>query len=189
MKSDIDFEGLAKAIGGLDRWAKNCHAQSLAIVRSGFLPSTARVARGFYPGIGSQHSWVVLGDPYSAHTPIIDGTLWSYTDEAPRFVTGHNYSLPHTPHGSGTSIRDLGETKGPLIELPGLSKPARDFLAKHAPNGLGIINWHHLANSCVEGWPSGEIIDAMYRHKTLRALIPIDIVGMLTEHNPGGLYR
>ena len=40
----------------------------------------------------------------------------------------------------------------------------------------------------MEGWPSREIIAAAYADDRLRVLIPIDIVGMLTDANPGGLF-
>jgi hypothetical protein len=40
----------------------------------------------------------------------------------------------------------------------------------------------------MEGWPSSEIIAAMDDTDELRALVPIDILGMVTDRNPGGLY-
>jgi hypothetical protein len=40
----------------------------------------------------------------------------------------------------------------------------------------------------VEGWPAAEIIDAIYNTPELTTWVPIDIVGMLTDRNPKGLY-
>ena len=41
----------------------------------------------------------------------------------------------------------------------------------------------------VEDWPAGEIFAAMDDTEGLKALVPIDKLGMLTDRNPGGLYR
>src|SRR6185312_17037752 len=68
---------IVQSIGGLEQFHHNCHACSLAIVRTKLLPQNARVARGFHSAIMSQHSWVVLGDPYDPKSIILDGTLWS----------------------------------------------------------------------------------------------------------------
>ena len=39
----------------------------------------------------------------------------------------------------------------------------------------------------VGGWPAGEIFEAMTHTKGLEALVPIDLLGMLTDLNPDGL--
>jgi hypothetical protein len=57
-----------------------------------------------------------------------------------------------------------------------------------APDGLDIRGWHVLAHSPVRGWPAAEIIGAMYDTPRLKMIPPIDIVGMLTDKNPNGLY-
>lgn len=102
-----------------------CHEASLALVRSGVLPEGARVARGSCPGVGGQHSWVVLGgDCYDRKAQVIDPTLWCYDN----------------------AVREI---------------------------------WKGRAD---------EIIGAMYDDERLSALVPIDIVGMITDRNPGGLY-
>lgn len=54
---------LAEATGiPFARWARNCHVISLALLRTGLF-GRGRIARGFCRGVGSQHSWIILGDP------------------------------------------------------------------------------------------------------------------------------
>ncbi len=187
----IPKKQLIEAIGGLDSWDKQCHACSLALIRTGLLPDDARVARGWCGSVASQHSWVVLGSPYDETAPILDGTLWSYTGQSPRLFFCPRGNLQYTPHGAG-SIWEYGCPEGPtdkIIELDAnFSKTATDFLDMAAPNGLDRLGWNVLAHAPVGGWPAKEIIGAMYDDLRLRALIPIDVVGMLTDRNPGGLY-
>ena len=182
---------LIKAIGGLEKWAKRCHECSIALIRTGLLPDSARVARGWCGSVTSQHSWVVIGDPYDEYAPILDGTLWSYTDQDPMLFYCPRGNNQYTPHGAG-SIWNYGrpaDPTGEVIELDAdLSKEARDFLALAAPNGLDRWGWQSLATSPVGGWPSKEIISAMDDDERLSALVPIDIVGMLTDKNPSELY-
>jgi len=181
---------IVKRIGGLDKWAKRCHECSLAIVRTGLLADNARVARGWCGSVGSQHSWVVLGNPYDENTPIIDGTLWSYTNQTPRLFVNLRGNLQYKPHGAG-SIWDYGrpdDRSGEVITLSGLSKTAKDFLDAAGPSGLDYTGWSVLANAPVGGWPAKEILSAMYEDDRLSALIPIDVVGMVTDKNPGDLY-
>ncbi len=186
----VDKNLIIEAIGGLDKWAKRCHECSLAIVRSGLLPDNARVARGWCGSVDSQHSWVVLGNPYGENTPIIDGTLWSYTNQAPRLFFNPKGNLQYTPHGAG-SIWDYGrpdDRNGEVITLAGLSKTAKDFLDIAGPLGLDYMGWSVLAHAPVGGWPAKEIISAMYDDDRLSALVPIDVVGMITDKNPDELY-
>jgi hypothetical protein len=61
---------------------------------------------------------------------------------------------------------------------------ARGLLAEQINDRQG---WSVLAHAPVGGWPAGEIIDAMCE-SGLDAVIPIDIVGMVTDRNPQGLY-
>lgn len=175
-------------------WAHQCHAISHAIVRSGiYAHLNPRVARGTVPGVRSQHSWVVLGeDCYDAETEILDLTLWSYLPQAPVVYCGNRQTWMHTPHGSG-NIFMTGMPQshgGPAIkltpEIP-LDKRAINFLALLGP--LDVRGWHTLAHLPVEGWPAKQIITAMYQTPSIRPLIPIDIVGMVTDLNPQGLYR
>lgn len=184
---------LVDAIGGLDKWSHRCHECSLALVRTGILPDVARVARGVCRGVALQHSWVVLGNPYDPRAPIIDGTRWSWTGSTPTldyYPTGRSHE--YIPKGAG-SIWDYGKPPLPLgdvIELEAeLSPLAQSFLELAAPRGLDRDGWHVLANSPVSGWPAGEILGAMYDDDRLRPLIPIDVVGMVTDRNPEELYR
>jgi hypothetical protein len=173
--------------------AGDCHAVSLAIVKAGVL-GRSRVARGTCLGVGGQHSWVVRGDDcYRIGAEIVDPTLWSYDTNIAGVWTGRlAKSGRHRPHGFG-SIWDYGKptrSDGPIIELtPGepLSAMARAFLRLIEP--LDRTGWSTLAHAPVGGWPAAEIIAAMCDTEGLGPLIPIDIVGMLTDRNPGGLYR
>lgn len=170
--------------------AKQCHAVSLALVKSGKV-GKARVARGFCRGVGGQHSWVVLGwDCYADDAVICDPTLWSYDSTVKDVWFGSATDRRHLPHGAGSIWRAgrPADPTGPIVELPGvasLSRMAQDFLSLLGP--LDRQGWGILANLPMGGWPSGEIIEAMYKGG-MEELIPIDIVGMVTDLNPGGLY-
>jgi hypothetical protein len=168
-------------------WPHQCHAASLQMV---LLVGEGRVARGSCPGVPGQHSWVVLGgDCYDRRAPIIDPTLWSYDPRVDGIATGKASDRPHTPHGSG-SIFDWGKPGtygGPTIELDvEWSGDARRFLDLLGP--LDRRGWADLAHAPVGGWPAREIITAMHGDDRLAALVPIDIVGMVTDLNPSGLY-
>jgi len=180
---------IVQSIGGLEQFHHNCHACSLAIVRTKLLPQNARVARGFHSAIMSQHSWVVLGDPYDPKSIILDGTLWSYTNRPPVLYCGR--SREYRPKGSGR-IWDHGFPPLPTTEIipldAELSDNAKIFLSTVAPNGLDFNGWIRLANSPVQGWPCKEIFTAMYQNDKLRGVIPIDVIGMITDMNPGKLY-
>jgi hypothetical protein len=173
----------------LEEFAYQCHAASLLLVQSGAL-GPSRVARGTCHGVGSQHSWVVLGDDcYDAAATVVDPTLWSYDDTVSGVWSGPASDRPHTPHGAG-SIWLWGGPAEAVDEVVTLdhdfSASALGFLDLLGP--LDLNGWVTLAHAPVEGWPSKEILTAMYRDKRLRAFIPIDIVGMVTDANPGGLY-
>lgn len=172
-------------------WARQCHMVSLAIVRSGLLPEEARVARGHTPGVVSQHSWAVLGDPYDDEATIVDATLWSYVRSTPTILVAQASDRPHVPHGSG-SIWAWGRPPEPVSEVIELASDpgerANDFLRLAAPQGLDRQGWMVLAHAPVGGWPAKEIITAMSETLELRAMVPIDILGMITDLNPNGLY-
>jgi hypothetical protein len=172
-------------------WAHQCHAMSLALVRSGLLPTGARVARGSARKVGSQHSWAVLGDPYDPGVTVVDITLWSYDPTAPVIYVAKASDRPHTPHGMG-SIWRWGRPPEPVSEVlelgSELSPIASDFLALAAPTGLDLRGWMFLANAPVQGWPAQEILTAMSQNPRLAATIPIDILGMVTDRNPKSLY-
>lgn len=210
-----DVRELAQKIAGHDgsSWAHNCHVAAISVVNSGMFPGS-RVARGSAHGVLGQHSWVVIPDnsddfpdtlanAYDPHARIFDPTLWSYDESVQGIWEGPNLQR-HRPKGLGhIEIFNLpyfhGETDD-VIEMPSeisnkLSYKARDFLVnigaidyKTRRTALPVRNWMALANAPVEGWPSAEIIDAMAQVDQLNVFIPIDIVGMLTTRNPGGLY-
>lgn len=184
-------EVVLEVLGDLRRYWHDCHAAALALKRSGALPPDARVARGAVQGVGGQHSWVVLDDDvYKPYAWVIDPTYWSYDDlaSAPYVVVQRAIARArwYLPHGHGR----LGE-----LPLPGTSEPvalevtdaeARAFLRKVGP--LDPLGWMRLFNGPMGGWPARTIVAAAYDDDRLRALIPIDVAGMLTDRNPGGLY-
>jgi hypothetical protein len=189
-----DHHRLAHLIGvPFPDWKSNCHSISLALLRTGEF-GDGRVARGTAVGVSSQHSWIVLGDDcYSPDAVIVDPTLQLNRGILPpRIITGRAEDLSNTPHGFG-SIWDYGKPLSPMgdiIELTPaaqLSGEARVFLGMIGP--LDLLGWSQLANSPVFGWPAAEIIAAIDDTPPLRALVPIDILGMLTNRNPGRLYR
>lgn len=177
--------------GPWETWAQQCHAVSLAIVKSGLLIDSARVARGTALGVRGQHSWIVLGDDvYANDADILDPTLWSYDGARSPLLLRTNASRgTHRPHGLGSifAVGKPASTGGEPIELSGLSQDAQSFLDILGP--LDIRGWMQLLHSPVQGWPAKEIITAAYADKRLCALIPIDIVGLVTDLNPEGLYR
>lgn len=182
---------IEEVLAPLERWSCQCHAASITVVKSGVV-APARVARGTCTGVFGQHSWVVLGDDcYDDDAEIIDPTLWSYDDSVEGIWTGTYQDGRHRPHGKG-SIWEWGrpdEASGPVIELTPrqpFSDEAQDFLDLLGP--LDEEGWAVLAHAPVEGWPAKEILSAMLDTKELGHRIPIDIVGMVTDRNPGGLY-
>lgn len=175
----------------LDEWAVQCHAASVKLVKSGVC-GQARVARGTCTSVFGQHSWVVLGnDCYDDDAVIVDPTLWSYDPSVEGVWVGSYRDGKHVPHGKG-SIWQWGrpnEAKpGEAMELTPRqpwSRAAENFLRLLGP--LDKQGWIQLAHAPVEGWPAGEIIDAICE-SGLAAMVPIDIVGMVTDRNPQNLY-
>jgi hypothetical protein len=191
MREDHFVWTAEQVLDPLERWEHNCHAASVQLVRSGRF-GVCRVVRGACEGVPGQHSWVILGDDcYDDRATIIDPTLWSYDDRELGIWTGTYRDGLHTPHGKG-SIWNWGRpdrATGPVVKLTPrkpFSQSARNFLDMLGP--LDQHGWITLAHAPMQGWPAGEIIDAMCEDKSLRAYIPIDIVGMLTDRNPGGMY-
>jgi hypothetical protein len=190
---DLTLEAVEEAIGPLDALAQQCHGASLALVRSGLLPKGSRVARGSARGVGAQHSWVLV-DPqngvYDQANWVIDITLWSYIPDVPRLYVAKARRWPHVPHGSGSIWRGAYRPPDPVEDVIYLDVPpsARKFLEVACPDGLDRRGWQSLFNSPMQGWPSAEVIEAARQHPELRNLVPIDIAGMLTDENPGGLY-
>lgn len=197
LPTQIDLE---KVIGSLDNWSGQCHAASLAAVKSGLLPSNARVARGFKESLLPQHSWVALGDPYSPDCSILDITAWSWDvrvggELVPQMYVTTTSEGGYHPNGEGDiwkwGVPLCGD--GPDIALDvKLSAGAQQFLSlvahENGRNGLDLTGWQSLFHAPVGGWPAGEILGAAHGHAQLGAWIPIDPVGMLTDINPNGLY-
>lgn len=186
----LSREQFEEAVGApLHEFGGRCHEASLALVKSGVLGENVRVARGTCAGVGSQHSWVVYGDPYEPTATIVDPTLWSYDETVNGIYVGFQNERPHIPHGSG-SIWDYGRPAhhgGETITLDAeFSDPARVFLTLLGP--LDRKGWAQLAHAPVGGWPAAQIIGAMYDDERISALVPIDVVGMVTDRNPHGLY-
>lgn len=190
---------------GMDLWARQCHAASIELMRSGEF-GCCRVARGTAKHVFGQHSWLVLGgneyassaeiDVYDKRNTIIDPTLWSQSEHwqhelGPRVWVGRfSARFGHRPHGSG-SIWEFGrpeEPTGPIVELT--PRKPFSFSAENFLHHLGPLDqegWIKLAHFPMEGWPSGEIVDAICE-SGLAGYVPIDIRGMLTDRNPSGLY-
>lgn len=180
----------------LDEWYGACHRVSLAIVKAGLLhgPSGARVrvARGWTERVSGQHSWISLGDPYNPQTRYVDPTWWCWTETDRQLIwSGEAEGSGHTPHGAGSiwdygkPVHQGGETISLTPDTP-LSGPARRFLDMLGP--LDAKGWMVLGNAPVGGWPAAEVFTAMSQTPLLGEFVPIDVRGMLTEENPGGLY-
>jgi hypothetical protein len=181
-----DVDGIAREIGEDSTWWRNrCHEISLKILRTGKF-GWGRIARGYAPGVMGQHSWIVLGkDVYAPDAVIVDPT------RRPGLIIVNTASrLGYIPRGAG---RISDGWKRPLAGKPvaldstGMSPAAKRFLREIGP--MDYQNWAVLASGPVGGWPSSEIISAMADRDDMKALVPIDTLGHLTDRNPKGLYR
>lgn len=176
-------------------WGGRCHAISLAVLRTGLF-GPGRMARGVTQGPTGQHSWIVLGeDPYEPRALIVDPTIWWYL-RAPDKAFVHvvrNQPRLYIPKGAG-SIWEWGkpeecapEDEITLKDHDSLSDEAQLFLELCGP--LDRRGWMVLASAPVQEWPAREIIEAIADDPQLgEALVPIDVLGMLTGRNPNGLY-
>lgn len=171
-------------------WDKRCHEASLKLVDGGV---GCRVARGWAQGVRGQHSWVVetLDGVYDLDALIIDPTLSMWWNQGPYIWVGSLREGLHHPHGAG-DIRRVPDDQWPKsrggepIELNVvMTEEANRFLEKLGPLDHG--GWSDLAKMPMGGWPSGEIIEAMSK-SGLNAVIPIDILGMVTDLNPSDMY-
>lgn len=185
-------------------WYAHCHAVSYAIVTAGIIPH-ARVARGICDGVTAQHSWIVaptadgkLGDCYADNAVIVDPTLWTYRhDVTGIYVARAEEHRWHRPFGKGDHIMNVGR---PAKPAPGqepipLAPDAYEALSADARwwvdrmfGPLTRDGWAAVAHTTVIGWPADEIIRAMRLTPGLGALIPVDVVGMLTNLDPSGAY-
>lgn len=180
-----------KVLAPMSQWKDRCHEASVALVRSGVIKG-ARVARGSCRLVPSQHSWVVLGDPYLTATVILDPTLWGHTRVSPEVWIGKRNRWGHRPHGAG-NIYDWGRPNPPTGKVITLTPPkggwsgiAESFLKQLGP--LDFEGWRVLTQAPVQGWPATEILTQLRKHPQLGAFIPIDIVGMVIGDECGGLY-
>jgi hypothetical protein len=191
-----DPERIASMIGvPVCEWAGSCHEISLAVLRTGVL-GRGRIARGWVPGVPHQHSWAVLGDDvYDPKATVVDPTirpLLAGDNQLTRavFLVDQAWTLSHEPHGLGRlldfSRRHIVQEPIALTPATALSQEAQEFLGRLGP--LDMRAWAGLAHGPMLNWPSREIIAAMMDTEALRALIPVDIRGMLTDRNPNGLY-
>jgi len=174
-------------------FAQDCHSVSCALIRSGLLGEggpTLRVARGACLGVGGQHSWVVMGHPYDDQAIIVDLTLWSYNPMQPRIWLGSMQSGLHKPKGYGRIFQGpRPESRGEEpVNVEVSSAKAQEFLRIIGP--LDVRGWGALWSHCgMLGWPAKEILEAFLdQHPKLTALVPIDIVGMVTDRNPQEIY-
>jgi hypothetical protein len=175
-------------------WAGNCHSISLAVLRSGAV-GRGRIARGWADGVSSQHSWIVLGDDcYDHDAVIVDPTYWLLRSIMTQntILVDYAYNLDRAPHGDGSIFNAAKPTAGagPVIRLTPktpLSAEAKAFLDLLGP--LDHHGWMMLGNSPVHDWPAAEIIAAMDDTPQLAVIPPIDILGMITDRNPGMLYQ
>lgn len=185
---NYDPEEWAKAIGvPLTDWKDRCHEISLACIRADLVEG--RVARGWAQGIGGQHSWIATGDPYDPADLIVDPTWWCWNQPDPTILQTNIRMGAHVPHGYGNiwSYGRPDRAEGPIVAPPeGLSKAAMDFLDLIGP--MDKRGWQVLLNAPVLGWPAAEIIEAASHVSELAANIPIDVLGMLTDQNPGEVY-
>jgi hypothetical protein len=187
-----DIPALEQAIGiPFEQWAHQCHAISLALLKTGRF-GYGRIARGTAEGVFGQHSWIVLShDVYDPQAIVIDPVLWSYDEDVTGIWTGRNL-VRHFPKGYG-NIWQCGPPQpgnGIPVELTPrepLSRAATAFLEACGP--LDMRGWMDLvSNLPMQGWPAGEIVAAIDDTQELRAVTPIDILGMVTDRNPNGLY-
>ncbi len=172
-------------------WSKQCHAVSWGLVQFGCV--AGRVARGVCKGVAGQHSWIVVGDDcYARDAVIVDPTLWSYDTTVKGIWIGTARADRHHPHGMG-NIWSVGRpppaAEGFAHVLKGQEKlplAARHFLEILGP--LDIAGWASLARGPLQGWPAAAIIGCMCDDPELCVRVPIDVEGMITDRNPGGLY-
>lgn len=195
-----DHDGIAADLGWpFEEWTHQCHAVSIAIVKH---YGVGRVARGSCRGVAGQHSWIVLGDDcFDPDTPIVDPTLWSYDDTVSGILVTSLSEGRHRPHGYSPDVTmiDWGcpsSGGGDHIDLTPtvpLSASARFWIDKMFRPAAGSLDrqfWSTLINHApLSSWPvASEIVAAMDDTPDLAFLVPVDILGMFTDRNPGGLY-
>jgi hypothetical protein len=189
-----DLPAIEQAVGSkAGSWAHNCHLVSLKLLRTGLF-GPGRIARGWAGIVTGQHSWVVLSeDVYDPAAIVIDPTIWSYAGQQPYVAVIENRKLHH-PHGSGDVFASPPPQRGTgpqiLLSIDERTLPVDARALLFAIGGLDRRGWMQFASGPMEGIPGmGEIIAAMLDTDELKAVVPIDIAGMLTDRNPNQLYR
>lgn len=193
---------IAAALGDLTQWRHRCHAASLRLVRSGALPTGSRVARGVTTHLGGQHSWVVVGDgtgladPYARDAVILDPTAWSYQDgELATPAVWAGQAVDYTPHGATGNDARLGLPRPASYadviqpdEAALAAAPAEVFMFFARNGSLDHHGWWALMRCSVDTYPASAMLALMMATPALRALVPVDVLGMATTANPGELY-
>lgn len=189
---ELTQEQVEAALGRpLEEFAQQCHAASIGLVNSDLF-EYARVARGSCAGVAGQHSWVVLDhDVYNPDATIVDVTAWSYNSHYHKVWIGTVGDGTHSAKGqfsifAGPRPVASGDNPISLTNADQLSALAKEFLKVLGP--LDVRGWMRLGEGGMLGWPAREIVEAMLDTPQLAAFVPLDIHGMLTDRNPGGLY-
>lgn len=207
MNETLTMDDVARAVdyGDPISWGGHCHDVSLRLVRSGILGEPGpecRVVRGAGIGIGGQHSWVVVGDPFDPVSKLIDPTAfgWRKADDLVVTTVG---DPRYTAHGyDPRSIWEFGRPSpaSPLsidgwIEVTppdgGWSEQAETFLGLLGP--LNIDGWVELAQYPTGGWPFREICLAIIHDpgpigRHARVALPIDVASLRGSWNVKELY-
>lgn len=183
-------------------WHNNCHAVSLAFLRKGLVEG--RVARGSAEGVGV-HSWIVLAQEpgvkpncYLDTAQILDPTIHCWHPGMEPLWQGIMADGMHHLPGRD-SIWNHGcplPGDGPPLELVVPDGPdpmgRRAFLKLLETTGGGPVTmetFRALYHGPLQGWPAGALLDLLLdQHPDFETWVPIDVVGMLTERNPDGLY-
>lgn len=192
-----------------ESWGGRCHEVSLMAVGSGVLGEpgpTCRVVRGSAPGygIGGQHSWIALGDPYDPKTVYVDVTAQAWDNDVEGLLVSYaadNWLAHvsdarrwHLPFGyDSRNVMKVGRPappgpgeKGYLLEGE-LSDDATSFLDLLGP--LTSHGWSAMFGWAKGGWSYREILTAAVEQvPRVNALTSIDLIGHGTDLNPQGLY-
>lgn len=196
-----DAEKLGELIGvPYETWSGKCHEVSFKLLSTGLL-GPGRIARGWADAVVGQHSWIVLGpDVYARDAVIVDPTIRPYLVahriwlNAEGILADYASALGHQAHGAGSIWEGPHKpcpSGGPVIGLTPsfeLSGAAKLFLSDDVLGPLDRRGWGQLANGPMEQWPAAEIIAAMDDTPALKALVPVDILGMVTDRNPKKCY-
>jgi len=193
IRSRLNLDVVERAVGTpRELWKNRCHEISLALLKSdAFVGIDARMARGFSIQITSQHSWIVLGKDVFDRTALVVDPTWSSTVmNAPMISYARNFRS-HRPHGWGMLTEYPESGGGPEVEIKGMTSETAEwveFVRMTVDGPLDVRFWCRLFSGPLQGWPSRELVGLAAEMPELRFGIPVDVVGMLTDLNPNGLY-